>query len=72
VSDERLEKLGELLRAALPPTEEVSPRHDVWPALTRRLDQKPRWSVLDVGLAAAAAAALLLFPEWLWLLVYHL
>jgi hypothetical protein len=69
VTDERLEKL---LRAALPPTQDVAARHDVWPSLAQRLDEKPRWSVLDVGLGAAAAVALLLFPEWLWLLVYHL
>ena len=69
MSDDRLEKL---LRAALPPTADVSTRHDVWPALARRLDEKPRWSMLDVALGAAAAVALLLFPEWLWLLVYHL
>jgi hypothetical protein len=36
-----------------------------------RLEQKPRWSVLDVGLGAAAAAAFLMFPESLWIL-YHL
>ena len=66
------DRLGKLLRAALPPTENVSPRNDVWPALARRLDEKPGWSVIDVGLGAAAVIALLLLPEWLWLLVYHL
>jgi hypothetical protein len=69
MTDEGLEKR---LRAALPPTRDVSARHDLWPALARRLDEKPRWSVLDIGLGVAAAVALLLFPEWLWLLVYHL
>ena len=69
MTDERLQKL---LRAALPPTEDVGARHDLWRSLAQRLDEKPRWSVLDVALGAAAAVALLLFPEWLWLLVYHL
>ncbi len=69
MTDERLEKL---LRAALPPTQDAAPRHDAWPSLAQCLDETPRWSVLDVGLGAAAAVALLLFPEWLWLLVYHL
>jgi hypothetical protein len=69
MTDERLEQR---LRAALPPTEDVSPRTDGWPALARRLDEKPRWSVLDVSLGVAAAVALLLLPERLWLLVYHL
>ena len=68
MSDDRL---GELLRAAMPPTADTAHRN-VWPDLVVRLDRRPRWTVLDIGLAAAAAAALLMFPEWLWLLVYHL
>jgi hypothetical protein len=69
MTDERLE---ELLRAALPPTKDVSPRNDVWPKLEQRLDEQPRWSLLDVFLGIAAAVALLLFPERLWLLLHHL
>jgi hypothetical protein len=65
-------RLGELLRAAMPPTRDGTSHRDVWPNLVDRLESRPRWSMLDVGLAAAAAAALLMFPEWLWLLVYHL
>ena len=66
------ERLGELLRAALPPTEDAARRTDVWPAMARRLDERPRWSVLDVSLGVAAGIALLLLPERLWLLIYHL
>lgn len=77
------DRLGELLRAAMPPTRDrTSPgnadrgvpvdRRDVWPDLVARLEGAPRWTMLDLGLAAAAAIALLMFPEWLWLLVYHL
>ena len=66
------ERVAKLLRAALPPTKDVAPRNDVWPALARRLDEKPRWSLLDVSLGVAAAVALFVFPERLWLLVYHL
>jgi hypothetical protein len=31
-----------------------------------------RWSWLDVGLSAAVVLVLALFPDWLWLLAYHL
>jgi hypothetical protein len=40
--------------------------------MSTRFEQAPRWSYLDLGLAAAAAVALAVFPEWLWLLAYHL
>jgi hypothetical protein len=69
VNDERL---GELLRAALPPTQGGAARRDLWPSLVERLNGRPRWSLIDVGIGIAAAAALLTFPEWLWPLVYHL
>lgn len=69
MTDDRLEKL---LRDALLPTQPSASRRDVWPLLAERLDEKPRWSLIDIGLSAAVVVSLLLFPEWLWLLVYHL
>jgi hypothetical protein len=66
------DRLGELLRAAMPPTRDQASRRDVWPEVLDRLERGPRWTMLDLGLAAAAAIALLMFPDWLWLLVYHL
>ena len=65
------ERLQELLRAAMPPVEDERPR-DVWPAVEERLDRGPRWSLLDLGLAAAVVVALLLNPEWIWVIAYHL
>lgn len=66
------DQLAERLRAALPPTRDVAVPRDLWPSLVERLQERPRWPLLDLGLCAAVAAALLAFPEWLWLLVYHL
>jgi hypothetical protein len=66
------ERLRELLQTAMPPVPPQDVRGDAWPRLRDRLEERPRWSMLDVSLAAAAAAALLLFPEWFWLLAYHL
>ena len=69
------ERLNELVRASLPPSwhdGNDAPQRDMWPQIAFRLEQRPRWSYLDLGLAAAAAAALAIFPEWLWLLAYHL
>ena len=65
------ERLKNLLRSALPPTDHGAAR-DVWPRLSERLDRTTEWSYVDLGLAAAAAVTFLIFPEWLWLLAYHL
>ena len=66
------ERLGELLRAAMPPTVADDPSRDLWPPLVSRVERPPRWSFVDLGLAAAVAVALLVFPEWWWVIAYHL
>ena len=66
------ERVKDLLQSAVPPAAGDRPRRDLWPALAGRFDDAPRWSYVDLGLAAAAAVALVMFPEWLWLLSYHL
>jgi hypothetical protein len=63
------ERLKELVRAAVPLAADDGPRRDLWPQVATRFDQSARWSYLDLGLAAAA---LVIFPEWFWLLAYHL
>ena len=66
------ERLGELLRGALPPVGHDERSPDLWARLAVRVEQPPRWSLLDLGLAAAVGVVLLLNPEWIWLLAYHL
>ena len=66
------ERLRELVRAALPPSRNDRPARDMWPRVASRLEERPRWSYLDLGLAAAAATVLAVFPDWFWLLAYHL
>jgi hypothetical protein len=63
--------LFHLLRAGLPPAREAPPR-DLWPDVVDRLDARVRWSAVDFGLAAFASVVLLLFPEGLWLVAFHL
>ena len=65
------DRLGQLLRTAMPAPDDEPPR-DVWAVVEDRLDRGPRWSLLDLGLAAAVIVALLLNPEWIWVLAYHL
>jgi hypothetical protein len=67
--DERLE---DLIRSVLPPVAAVQPTRDLWPLVVRRGQALPAWSWVDVGLAAALAIVLLVFPRLLLVLVYHL
>ena len=71
------ERLAELLRRAVPPVsshplDDARPPHDLWPRIAHRMEAPPRWSPLDLALAAAVAIALILFPQALWLIAYHL
>jgi len=65
------DRLRHLLRSALPPADRSSSR-DLWPLVVDRIEAPIGWSWLDLGLAAAVTLALLMFPDWLWLLAYHL
>jgi hypothetical protein len=61
------------LKDAMPPSRDVDLRRDLWPGMARRLSAGPTgvaW--LDWGLAAAVILWLLLFPEILLPLLYHL
>ena len=68
----RTARLGELLRAAMPPTGDEMARRDLWPAIVERIERPARWSMLDLGLAAAVVLMLSMFPEWVWPIAYHL
>ena len=61
-----------LLRAAIHPTGDERPARDLWSAVHARAQAGPRWSWVDLALAAAAAVALAMNPRWLSLLAYHL
>ena len=66
------ERLRELLLTAMSPSSDGGPKRDLWPQMAQRFEQAPRWSYVDLSLAAAVIAALAIFPEWLWPLAYHL
>ena len=66
------ERLKTLLTGALPRADADGPAHDLWPAVASRCEATPRWSYLDLSLAAAVILVLVMFPEWIWLLVYHM
>ncbi len=68
------ERIDRLLKMTLPPMEAGGePRHDLWPAMLKRLEACPQpvpW--FDWALLAAAAACLAIFPGAIPVLLYHL
>ena len=66
------DRFEDLVRAALPPIVAGEPGRDLWPRVVERLNTRPPWSWVDAGLAAIVVLTLLMFPEGLFLLAYHL
>ena len=66
------ERLARLLRSTLRPVVVPAPSRDLWPSIVSRSRAPVAWSWLDLGVAAVVAIALLVFPNWLSLLAYHL
>ena len=66
------DRLHDFLRSALPPIADQDPSRDLWPLVVNRIHAPVRRSWFDIGLAAVIAIMLMMFPEWLSLLVYHL
>ncbi len=69
VDDDRLRSL---VRSALPRTSGGEPPRDLWPLVITRLQTPNGGSWWDVALAATTGALLLLLPDALFLIAYHL
>lgn len=66
-------KLQALLKREFPTMQNAELERDLWPQMLRRLDTQPlRIPWFDWALAAAVAAALLLFPNAIPALLYQL
>ena len=66
------ERLVRFVRASLAPASDRVPARDLWPSVLDRIRTPDEWTWLDVCLAAAVVIGLLIFPEYLTLLAYHL
>jgi anti-sigma factor RsiW len=73
------DRMRKLLQQALPPIEgEPEPARDLWPAVLRRLDEKPAappqlgWVLFDWALAAGLALLVTVFPASIPVLLYYL
>ena len=66
------ERLRQLLRSALAASGDRRGANDLWPQVVERMQRRPGWTWIDMAVAAIVATGLLLFPESLFLLSYHL
>ena len=64
-------ELRDLLQPLRGPDRPV-PSRDLWPDVVDRLDAPAGWSSVDTCLAAFIAVALLMIPEGVWLMAFHL
>ena len=70
---ENEQELRALLKSEFPALQNAELQRDLWPQMLRRLDDQPlRVPWFDWALAAAVAAALLLFPNAIPALLYQL
>ena len=65
-------RIVHLLRSAVPPIVTTEPSPDMWQRIVKRSRDSQPWSWVDIGLAAAVAIALVMRPDLLMLLAYHL
>jgi hypothetical protein len=73
MKEPEMDDLKKLLKDSLPPAQGVELQRDLWPAMLRRLDQRPfRVPWWDWTLLATAAALLFFFPGIIPALLYHL
>jgi hypothetical protein len=66
------ERLARLLRRGFPPLPAQQLARDLWPAVAERMNARARWSGFDIGVAVAVAITVVLSPDTLWLIAYHL
>jgi hypothetical protein len=65
--------MNELLKSALPPVKDVELKHDLWPAMRQRIDERTiRVPIWDWALIAAVLAWVAIFPQTALALLYHL
>ncbi len=74
IGDQGSESMERLLRQALPRMEDDTELpHDLWPAMLRRLDQRPAavpW--FDWALMGGLATVIVAFPSSIPMLLYYL
>jgi hypothetical protein len=66
------DRLRGLIRSTFEPVPDGIEPPDVWPLRERRCAPPPKWTRVDIVLAAAVVFALVVFPKTWILLAHHL
>jgi hypothetical protein len=67
------DRIATLLKKSMPPVgSEREPARDLWPAVLRRLDERPVTPWFDWALLAALAGLTVAFPASIPVLLYYL
>lgn len=73
MNEREVAEVKKLLQDALPPTRDSELHRDLWPAMLRRLDERPiRVPWWDWALLAGVITLFCLFPGTIPTLLYHL
>lgn len=66
-------EIQKLLKRSIPPVADTELRRDLWPEMLKKLSEQPvRVPWFDWALAAILSALLIVFPEVIPALLYHL
>jgi hypothetical protein len=67
------ERFQEMLKRAMAPMQDAELKHDLWPRMLRRLDERPSHALwLDWALLAVLAIWCAVFPSAIPVLLYNL
>ena len=66
------EELRVLLRSTLRAPDIEGPSADLWPRVVDRMQARTEAHWVDIAIAAGIITLLALFPQWMFLLAYHL
>jgi hypothetical protein len=73
MNEQNDKEIQKLLKRSIPPVADTELRRDLWPAMLKKLSEQPvhvPW--FDWALAAILSALLIVFPEVIPALLYHL
>jgi len=66
------DRFNHLFLSALPPAGPMAPSRDLWPLVVNRSQAPVKFSWLDVNVGIVVIGVLLMYPDFLWPLTYHL
>lgn len=71
--DHELDVIGERLKTALPPWQDLELKADLWPRMLRRIEEAPaRFGWFESALGCAVALTVAIYPRAILVMFYNL